>query len=186
MQLNSVSGEKEETLDQYALRLRALVAETAPKNLILDMRHNGGGSTNTYAEFVRTMIGFSLMPDRRLYVLIGRRTYSAAANLITELEQLAGATFVGEASSECCTFYGSPSPFTLPYSKLRGRYSTKRWSLSRKGHDFRRELNPHAPVMITAKDYFAGRDPVMETVARLIERDRARKVPEPPSAARPS
>jgi hypothetical protein len=53
--------------------------------------------------------------------------------------------------------------------------STKKWSLSRKGHDFRRELNPHAPVQITATDYFAGRDPVMETVVRLIERGKVGK-----------
>jgi hypothetical protein len=155
---------------KHALALRSRLAETAPKNLILDLRFNDGGSTSLYAELLRTMIGFSLLPDRRLYVLIGRTTYSAAGNLITELEQLANAAFVGEASSECCTFYANPSPFILPFSKLWGRMSTKRVNLSHKGYDFRRELNPHAPVMITAKDYFAGRDPVMETVFRLIDR----------------
>jgi hypothetical protein len=150
------------------------LAEAAPKNLILDMRHNGGGSTHLYAELLRTLVGFSLLQDRRLYVLIGRRTYSAAGNFATELEQLANAVFVGEASSECCTLYGSPSQFLLPFSKLSGRMSTQRWSLSRKATDFRRELHPHAPVLITAQDYFAGRDPVMATVVRLIERDTAR------------
>lgn len=170
VQLNGIAPEKEETLTEYALRLRSLLLEADPKNLILDMRHNGGGSTNTYAEFLRTMIGFSLLRDRRLYVLIGRFTYSAAGNLITELEQLANAIFVGEASSECCTFYGSPSGFTLPFSKLQGSLATKKWSLSRRGNDFRRELNPHAPVITSAKDYFAARDPVMATVIRLIER----------------
>jgi len=175
VQLNQVADERDESLTQYALRLRGVLRDSAPRNLVLDMRHNAGGSTHIYAEFVRTMIGFSLLPNRRLYVLIGRNTYSAAGNLITELEQLADAVFVGEASSECCTFYGSPSPFTLPYSKLWGRVSTKKWSLSRKGHDFRRELNPHAPVLIRATDYFAGRDPVMETVVRLIEREGPRR-----------
>ena len=161
---------------QHALRLRTVVAETAPKNLILDMRFNDGGSTALYAELLRTMIGFSLLEDRRIYVLIGRTTYSAAGNLITELEQLANAIFVGEASSECCTFYANPSPFTLPFSKLWGRMSTIRVNLSRKGYDFRREMNPHVPVVMTASDYFAGRDAVMETVFRMIRRSR----PSPP------
>ena len=93
---------------------------------MLDLRHNGGGSTAFYAEFLRTIIADSTSTGRQLYGLIGRRTYSAAGNLITELEQLANAVFVGEPSSECCTFYGSPSTFTLPYSKLRGRISTKK------------------------------------------------------------
>jgi hypothetical protein len=175
VQLNAVADEPGESLAQYALRLRAVLADSAPGNVILDMRINPGGSTNSpgYSEFLRTMIGFSMLPGRRLYVLIGRRTYSAAGNLITELEQLAGAIFVGEASSECCTFYGSPSFFILPFSKLRGSISTKRWSLSRKGNDFRREMNPHAPVVTTAADYFAGRDPVMATAIRMIDRSRA-------------
>ena len=175
VQLNDVSDEKDETLHDYGLRLRGVLAEAAPKNLILDMRHNGGGSTHLYAEFLRTMIGHSLLPGRRLYVLISRNTYSAAGNLLTELEQLAGAVILGEPSSECCTFYGSPSTFTLPFSKLAGRLSTRRWSLSRKPDDFRREMIPHVPVQLTAKDYFAGRDPVMETLLRVMERDRAPK-----------
>ncbi|HEX2210245.1 MAG TPA: hypothetical protein VHG93_21390 [Longimicrobium sp.] len=174
VQLNNLQDERDETVEEYALRLRSLIAASPPKNLILDMRHNDGGSTHLYAEFLRTMIAFSMLPDRRLYVVIGRNTYSAAGNLITELEQLADAIFVGEASSECCTFYGSPSEFTLPFSGLAGSMSTRRWSLSRKGDDFRRELHPHAPVLITARDYFSGRDPVMETVVRLIEREKAR------------
>lgn len=156
---------------QVALRLRALLAAGgAPKNLILDMRFNDGGSTHLYAELLRTMIGFSLMPDRTLYVLTGRNTYSAAGNFITELEQLADAIFVGEASSECCTLYASPSQFILPFSRLRGRLSTLRWSLSRRSDDFRREMNPHVPVIMTAQDYFAGRDPVLDTVLRMIRR----------------
>jgi hypothetical protein len=175
VQLNGISDEADESLLQYSIRLRALLAEAGPGNLILDMRFNSGGSTNSpgYSEFLRTMIGFSMQPGRRLYVLIGRRTYSAAGNLITELEQLANAIFVGEASSECCTFYGSPSSFTLPFSRFRGSLSTLRWSLSRRGDDFRREMNPHAPVVTTAQNYFAGQDPVMATVIRLIEQSQA-------------
>lgn len=172
VQLNQLSDEREETLVEYALRLRSVLAETMPRNVILDMRHNDGGSTNLYPEFLRTMVGFSLLPGRRVYVLIGRNTYSAAGNLITELEQLADAVFVGEASSECCTLYADPSAFRLPYSNLWGRLATRRSTLSRIGDDFRREMHPHAPVLLTAKDYFAGRDPVMETVIRLIARDK--------------
>jgi peptidase S41-like protein len=171
VQLNSLSDEKGETLEQYAMRLRTVLSESKPKNLILDLRQNGGGSTHLYAELLRTLIGFSLLPDRQLYVLIGRRTYSAAGNLATELEQLAGAVFLGEPSSECCTLYGSPSPFMLPFSKLSGRLPTKEWSLSREGHDFRREMSPHVPVQLTARDYFVGRDPVIETVFRMIKRE---------------
>jgi tetratricopeptide (TPR) repeat protein len=187
VQLNAVSNEPEESFAQYAMRLRALLAEAPPKNIILDVRLNPGGSTNNpgYSEFLRTMIRFSMVPDRQLYVLIGRRTYSAAGNLITELEQDAGAIFVGEASSECCTLYASPSPIMLPFSRLKGSIATKRWSLSRKGDDFRREMNPDAPVVTTAQDYFAGRDPVLATAIRMIGRREA-PGPDPIKQTQPS
>jgi hypothetical protein len=155
---------------EYALRLRTLLTNAPPKNVILDLRHNDGGSTHLHAEFLRTMITYTTSPDRHLYVLIGRRTYSATGNLVTQLEQLANAVFVGEPSSECCTFYASPSPFTLPFSKLQGRMSTMKWSLSQKVNDFRREIIPQFPVQVTAKEYFSGRDPVLDTVFRLIKR----------------
>ena len=170
VQLNGLSDEPGETLEQYGLRLRAVLEEADPKNLIIDMRHNAGGSTNLYPELLRTLVAYSVRTDHKVYVLIGRRTYSAAGNLITELEQLADAVFLGEASSECCVLYGSPATFTLPYSGLRGSISTRRWSLSRRPGDRRRELHPDVPVQLTAADYFAGRDPVMEAAVRLIER----------------
>lgn len=174
IQLNSVGNGPDETLLQFAGRMRSLIAESNVQNVILDMRLNPGGSTNNpgYAELLRTMIGFTTLPDRRLYVLIGRRTYSAAGNLITQLEQDASAIFVGEPSSECCTFYGSPSAIYLPYSKLAGQIATKRWSLSRRGDDFRREMSPHVPVVVSAEQYFAARDPVLETTLSMIERGR--------------
>jgi hypothetical protein len=35
--------------------------------------------------------------------------------------------------------------------------------------DGRREMSPDVPVQLTAKDYFAGRDPALDAVFRLID-----------------
>jgi len=172
VQLNGIANEEEETLAQYGQRLRGSLAKENPKNLILDLRHNGGGSTANYPELLRTIIGFSQLPHKRVYVLIGRLTYSAAANLITDLERLADPMFVGEASSECCSLHGDPATFKLPYSKLSARVSAVKWNLSRNVFDGRREMSPKVPVMLTAKDHFAGRDPGLDTILRLIEHDK--------------
>jgi hypothetical protein len=167
VQLNNIFADPDESLPQFGQRLRKRLAQENPKNLIIDLRHNTGGTTQTYAEFLRTVVGFSQLPEKKVYVLIGRATYSAAANLTMDLERLADPIFVGEATSECCNLYGDPAQFKLPFSKIRGRVSGVKWNLSADVFDKRREISPEVPVQLTAQDYFRGRDPALETILQM-------------------
>jgi hypothetical protein len=169
IQMNNVVNDADETLPAFGHRIWSVIQEKQPRNVILDLRNNNGGNTYLYREFLRTMIAFSRTPHSQLYILIGRRTYSAAGNLITDLERLADPIFVGEPSSECCNLYGDPAPLRLPYSGIGGELSAVKWNLSQFLFDARREITPHVPVQLTAADYFAGRDPVMDAVLRLIQ-----------------
>jgi hypothetical protein len=168
IQMNQVTNEPNETLMQFGMRMRKLLADTKPKNVILDLRHNNGGSTFNYLEFLRTMVSYTAIEGNQLYVLIGRNSYSATANLITDLERLAAPIFVGEASSECCNLYGDPSSVVLPYSKIQGEVTGVKWNLSINVFDGRREMSPHVPVQLTAKHYFAGEDPALAAIFKLI------------------
>jgi len=174
VQLNNVMDEGNETLEQYGRRLWGELSKSPAKNLVVDLRHNNGGNTLTYPEFLRSVIAFSRVPGHRVYVLIGRRTYSAAGNLVTDLERLADPVFVGEASSECCRMHGDPTTAELPYSKVKAELTAVIWNLSSPG-DRRREMSPHLPVQLTAKAYFAGQDPALDAVTRAIAHDRGKK-----------
>lgn len=167
VQVNNLIDDEDEKLPEFGRRLWTLLEKEHPKNLILDLRHNNGGNTLLYPELLRTLIAFSREPGNQIYALIGRRSYSAAANFITDLERLADPIFVGEASSECCNLYGDATEVMLPYSKVGGELTNVKWNLSSPS-DRRREMSPEVPVQLTAQDYFAGRDPVMEAVQRLI------------------
>ena len=167
VQINNLLDAKGETLDAYGQRLWTMLDRDKPKNLIIDLRHNNGGTTQLYPNLLRTIVAFSRVSGNQVYVLIGRRTYSAAGNFITDLERLADPVFVGEASSECCNLYGDPTFVLLPYSKVQGELTAVKWQLSEPG-DRRREISPHVPVQLTADDYFKGRDPVLDMVFRLI------------------
>jgi len=169
VQFNNVVNDSDETLADFGRRLGSVLDTTTRRNLILDMRHNNGGSTNLYVELLRTVIAFSRRPDHRVYALIGRRTFSATANFITDLERLVSPVWVGEASSECCNLHGDPTPVTLPYSRTAGEFSVVRWNLSMNAFDGRREMSPDVPVQLTAKAYFAGQDPALEAIFRLIQ-----------------
>ena len=179
VQLNNVMPDEDETMPQLGLRLRKAIADGAggkPRHLILDLRHNNGGNSFSYVELLRTLVAFSAGEGRKIYVLIGRNVYSAAANLSTDLERLVRPVFLGEPTSGTGNQWGDESRFILPYSGLTGAFSGVRWQLSNPW-DERRSIVPQVPVQLTAADYFAGRDPVLDAVFRLIRESEA----EPPS-----
>jgi hypothetical protein len=152
--------------------LRDTLSSSRSHNVILDLRHNNGGNTWAYPELVRTLVSFTSQRDRQLYVITGRGTYSAAANLITDLERFANPIFVGEPSSMTGNNAGDESMFVLPYSGITGAFSSVRWQLSHPW-DTRRAIVPHMPVQLTAGAYFRGEDPVLDAITRRIAAERA-------------
>jgi hypothetical protein len=167
VQVNNLLDDKDETLARFGERLWFEIEKARPKNIILDLRHNNGGTTQKYPELLRTLVAFSRSPGNQLYVLIGRRSYSATGNFVTDLERLTAPIFVGEASSECCNLYGDPVSIKLPYSGIQGELTAYKWQLSSPG-DRRREMSPQAPVQLTAEAYFKGKDPALDAVYSLI------------------
>jgi hypothetical protein len=120
---------------------------------------------------LRTLVAHSTKDGNRLYVIIGRGLYSATANLISDLERLARPVFVGEPSSGIGNQDGDESMTVLPYSGIRAFLTSVKWQYSHPW-DLRTSMVPDIPVQLTAKDYFAGRDPVMETILADIGRVR--------------
>jgi tetratricopeptide (TPR) repeat protein len=179
VQLNQVADAPDETLPAFGLRLRKALREKPVKHLIFDVRHNNGGTTQTYPELLRTLIAHTTVEGNRLYVLISRSVYSACANLVTDLERLGDATFVGEATSGFGNQHGDSSYFFLPYSGIAAQLSSAWWQYGTP-FDKRRSLVPDIPVQLTAKDWLAGRDPVMDVVLKDMKRPQRPRVPDFP------
>ena len=169
VQVNQIAPDPGETMAEFGLKLRESLADAPVRNVILDLRHNNGGNTATYTELLRTLVGHTLKEGNRLYVIIGRGVYSATSNLITDLERLAKPIFVGEPSSGTGNQDGDESFTILPYSGIRGFLTSVRWQYSHPW-DRRTSLVPDLPVQLTAKAYFAGQDPALETIVALIRR----------------
>ena len=167
VQVNNILDSPNETLEAYGKRLWGELEQTQVTNLILDLRHNNGGATPLYEELLRSIIAFRRVSGHAVYVLIGRRSYSATGNFVTDLERLVDPVFVGEASSECCNLYGDPIELTLPYSGTKLEVTALRWQLSVPS-DRRREISPEVPVQLTATAYFAGKDPALDAIFELI------------------
>lgn len=168
VQFNAVISPPRESLSQFAIRLREHIsAHPEVRNLIVDMRRNNGGNSYVYTELLRTLIDFDVEQRNRLFVIIGRRTYSAAQNFITDVDRLTNAIFVGEPSGgKPNTIGGDLAVVDLPYSNLRVGLASASWVLSGP-RDRRLWIAPDVPVATTAEEYFGQQDPVLETVLRM-------------------
>lgn len=160
----------DETLPVFALRLRRFLEERPEvKNLIVDVRRNGGGNSYLYPELLRTVIAFDARQGHRTYAIIDRRTYSAAMNFVIDLDRLTNVVFVGEATGGPVEQHGDASLLKLPFSGRTFAISSIIWNLSAPRDD-RRWIAPDVPVALTAADYFANRDPVLDVIRALVRR----------------
>lgn len=158
------STQSGETLQTFAQRL-ADVLDTQPvRRVVLDMRFNGGGNNTTYGPLLNVLRTHALFKQpNTLYVLIGRQTFSAAANFVVELEHSTMAVFAGEPTGGRPNVYGDTRPSTLPYSKLVVFISSRYWQKSTPD-DTRDALEPQLAVALSSSDFFAERDAVLEQV----------------------
>jgi tetratricopeptide (TPR) repeat protein len=168
VRITMMRDKPDETLAAFGLRLRELLDKQPDiKNLIVDLRGNTGGNSVFYPELLRTIIAFDTKQGNRVFALTDRAVFSAATNFTVDLERLTNAVFVGEPGGGQPRMNSDAMFFNLPYSGLFVILSNVVWNLSGP-YDMRRWIAPDVPVALTAKDYFANRDPVMETVANLI------------------
>ena len=168
-QFNQVVNRVDEPLAEFAPKLLEAVKDPAVKNLIVDARHNNGGNSYLYPPLLRIFAYFQeSSPDRRLFYIVGRNTFSAAQNFSTNVERLTNAIFVGEPTGSSPRFTGEGAIwFELPYSRARASISNwyhqfTFWS------DSRPWISPAVPVDLSSTEYFAGRDPALEAVFELI------------------
>ncbi len=150
----------------FTRELGAFIDGNEFERVVLDLRHNSGGNNTTYRSLLRLLTENERInqPDT-LFVLIGRRTFSAAANLVIDLEQGSEAVFVGEPMGDMPNMYADPSSFTLPNSRIVVAISRIFWNKS--PDDPRETVEPHIPVTLSSEDYFSGHDPALEAVLSL-------------------
>ena len=101
----------------------------------------------------------------RLFALIDRLTFSAAANFVTELDARTGAVFVGEPIGGSLNNYGDVQTFDLPNSGFGVAIPTI--YLEYAPGDPRLAIAPDLPVQGSSGDYFSSRDPVLQAVLDL-------------------
>jgi hypothetical protein len=108
--------------------------------------------------------------DGRIYVLMGRNTFSAAQVFLAQMDRDTHAIFAGEPSSSRPNFVGEETPVQLPWSGAIGSISD-RYHETIPG-DKREWIEPEIKLVLSSADYFANRDPLLEKVLADVRRKR--------------
>ncbi len=135
--------------------------------MVLDLRLNSGGNNYKNKPVVTGLIkSEKINQPGKLYVILGRRTFSACQNLVNEIENYTNAIFVGEATAENVNFFGDSKTESLPHSNLSIRLSYLWWQ-DKDPRDTRPWTPPQVVVDMTFKDYESNTDPVLNTIKKL-------------------
>ncbi|PIE48428.1 MAG: hypothetical protein CSA40_00470 [Flavobacteriales bacterium] len=127
--------------------------------IVFDLRFNGGGNSSQGTAFIEKFAHKN--PDIKIFVVLGRHTFSSAIINAMDFKKMTNATFVGEATKGKPNHYGDVKNFELPHSGLRINYSTKYFKRSAVDMN---SLEPEVEKEMSFRDYKKGIDPVYDWI----------------------
>ncbi|MDH3495003.1 MAG: S41 family peptidase [Acidobacteriota bacterium] len=170
VQMNNVLDDENKTIEQFFAQVVAAAKQNNAEKLVLDLRHNGGGNNTLVRPIIRGLIQLENIDRRgKLFVIIGRRTFSAAQNLVNQLETWTNASFIGEPTGSHVNMYGDARTFNLPKSGLRLRISELFWQ-NKHARDERAWTSPHFAAEPNFSDYVNNIDPAMKAIESFESR----------------
>lgn len=146
---------------KFSADVARTIGERHPQRIVVDLRHNGGGDSRVIAPLVAVL---QKQRGARVFVIVGRNTFSSGFMAAHDLKHRAHATLVGEPTGQKPNSYGDVRTFPLPNSRLVVSYSTKYFKLA--DHGDPPSYAPARAVAMTLAALQAGRDPVMEWIER--------------------
>jgi hypothetical protein len=164
-QFNSVSNDKE-PFTTFVSRLWDTYEKHSADidKFIVDLRYNQGGNGTLLKPLVHEFIKHEAINQRgKLFIIIGRSTFSAASNFIGQMMKHTDVITVGEPASGPLNWFSDIERLLLPSGRLGLDVSTMYWQ---EGHslDTRGYCSPEYPVLVTAEDFFSGKDRALDAI----------------------
>ena len=143
--------------------LRDAVTDPELARVVLDIRHNFGGEVPVLDEIEPIFDDPAVDQPGKLFVLVGRNTWSAGSMLLARLEAHTDAVLVGEPMAGCPTFYGDVVELPLPHSGLT-LLVTEMLEVGVDPNDTRSNIELDAIAELAKEEWESGSDPALELV----------------------
>ncbi len=131
---------------------------------VVDLRYNGGGNSMIFRPFVTELKARPALNQKgRIFVLIGRRTFSSALMNAVEMKLETAAILAGEPTGGKPNHFGEIKSLLLPVSGLVVTYSTKYFK-EVEGDPV--SLEPDLRVKVDFADFLARRDLVLDAALK--------------------
>lgn len=160
---SQILDEKEEPIPAFYDRLFDFIENNEVEKLVLDVRLKGGGNNYKNRPIVTGLIRCDkINQPGKLFVILGRETYSACQNLVNEIDNYTNAIFVGEPTAQNINHLGDARRIQLPKTKTAISLSSAWWQ-DKPQWENADWLAPDIAVEMSFDDYRSNRDPVLET-----------------------
>lgn len=167
------------------------VNENEIKNIAVDLRKNGGGSSiviNQFLSFIDIQsymyIGNNLLYNNpkdfrditpndpplfkgSVYLLTSNSTFSAASDFVVILKANSVAKVIGQPTGNIPSFFGNIKSSSLPNSKFLFQYATTRYKYPVPEDEQYKAIIPDYPIEYSKRDIVEKRDPWLEFVTEM-------------------
>ena len=164
-----VNFKKYDDLASNSDKLFKFIEQNKATRLIVDLRFNGGGDfLKGRRQIISKIKEHSTINQKgNLFVITGRRTFSAAMVNSIDFKKETNAIIIGEPPGEVPNSYSENDEMTLPNSKLVVSYSTRYYKFL--DQDVR-AFEPDVRMDPAWKDYKEGRDTVMDWIVNYCKK----------------
>ena len=147
---------------EFENKIFKILESKAINKIIFDLRFNGGGNSKQGTDFISKLSNYLKdNPEIKLYVVLGRKTFSSAILNALDFKRMTNAIFVGEETTGKPNHFGELRKLQLPSSKLSIYYSTKYFKYS---DDDLKTLHPDILIETSFDDFSKGVDPVFNWI----------------------
>jgi hypothetical protein len=162
-QYNSCMEDPKQPSAEFFQELNAFLALDVVQRVVLDMRNNQGGFSSILSPWIDWIESSRFNQQGRLYVIVGRATFSAAMEATDWLHDRTNAIFVGEPTGAKPQFQLRRGDFPLPNFDIRVSYSHGVESAKDSGPT----LIPDIPTGLTFQQFRKGVDPALDAILAI-------------------
>lgn len=159
-QYNVCVDMEEQTFKSFNKEMFKVIDQKKIERLVVDLRNNGGGNSTILHPFLEEIEKRDYLKDR-LFIIIGRNTFSSALMNAIELKNQTKAILIGEPTGGKPNGYGEVKILLLKNTGVTVQFSSKYFELTEGETD---SLYPDIHIELSFLDYMNKKDPALEWV----------------------